>query len=234
VVRFGREETTRSREEEGRRYAYEERLRVAREIHDVVGHGLAVINMQAGVALHVLGKRRDAERGPDEVTAALEAIKSASKDALEDLRGTLAVFRQADGVAPRRPAPGLGQLDGLVADMTENGLPVDLTVSGERAGVPGGVDLAAYRIVQESLTNVLRHSGAARATVRVRYGPGEVALEVLDDGKGPDPGAAANGGHGIVGMRERAAAVGGTLDAGPRPEGGFRVHAILPTEAVNA
>jgi len=130
--------------------------------------------------------------------------------------------------------PGLDQLDTLVADMTESGLPVSLAVSGKRAKVSGGVDLAAYRIVQESLTNVLRHAGPATATVRVTYGSRELALEVIDDGKGSAPDAVANGGHGIVGMRERAAAVGGTLDAGPRPGGGFRVHAVLPVEKVNA
>jgi len=234
AVRLGREEAMRGREEEARDRVYEERLRVARDIHDVVGHGLAVINMQAGVALHVLGKRPDADRGPDQVQAALVAIKDASKDALDELRGTLAVFRRPDDGAPRRPMPGLDQLDTLVADMSESGLPVSLDVSGRRAKVSGGVDLAAYRIVQESLTNVLRHAGPATATVRVAYGPRELSLEVVDDGKGSAPEAVANGGHGIVGMRERAAAVGGTLDAGPRPGGGFRVHAVLPVEAVKA
>jgi signal transduction histidine kinase len=223
VVRLGREQAARDREEEARRRAYEERLRVVRDVHDVVGHGLAVINMQAGIALHVLGKR------PDQAELALEAIKSTSKDALEELRSTLAVFRRPDEAdAPRRPAPGLDQLPSLTADMADSGLPVDLLVTGERARLPGAVDLAAYRIVQESLTNVLRHAGPAAATVRVSYEPDALDLEISDDGRGaaaPD----GHGGHGIVGMRERAAAVGGSLEAGPREGGGFRVHARLPS-----
>jgi signal transduction histidine kinase len=232
IVRFGREEAGRNREEELRRRAYEERLRVAREVHDVVGHGLAVINMQAGIALHVLAKR------PEQVQVALEAIKTTSKEALDELRSTLAVFRQPEEAgAPRRPAPGLAQLEALIAEMADSGLPVDLAVSGERAGLPGAVDHAAYRIVQESLTNVLRHAGPVAACVRVSYEPGALDLEISDDGNGtrprqPDgsaPNGAPAGGHGIAGMRERAAAVGGTLVAGPVAEGGFRVHARLPT-----
>ena len=232
IVRFGREEAGRNREEELRRRAYEERLRVAREVHDVVGHGLAVINMQAGIALHVLAKR------PEQVEVALEAIKTTSKEALDELRSTLAVFRQPEEAgAPRRPAPGLAQLEALIGEMADSGLPVDLAVSGERAGLPGAVDHAAYRIVQESLTNVLRHAGPVAACVRVSYEPGALDLEISDDGNGtrprqPDgsaPNGASAGGHGIAGMRERAAAVGGTLVAGPVPEGGFRVHARLPT-----
>jgi signal transduction histidine kinase len=232
VVRLAREEAGRNREEELRRRAYEERLRVAREVHDVVGHGLAVINMQAGIALHVLAKR------PEQVQVALEAIKTTSKEALDELRSTLAVFRQPEEAsAPRRPAPGLAQLEALIGEMTDSGLPVDLTVSGERAGLPGAVDHAAYRIVQESLTNVLRHAGPVTARVRVSYEPDALDLEISDDGDGgrsrqrsgaASDGAAA-GGHGIAGMWERAAAVGGTLVAGPVAEGGFRVHARLPT-----
>jgi signal transduction histidine kinase len=190
-----------------------------------------VINMQAGIALHVLAKR------PEQVQVALEAIKTTSKEALDELRSTLAVFRQPEeAAAPRRPAPGLEQLEALIGDMADSGLPVDLAVSGERAGLPGSVDHAAYRIVQESLTNVLRHAGPVTAKVRVSYEPGALDLEISDgDGGRPrqrsgaaSDGAAA-GGHGIAGMRERAAAVGGTLVAGPVAEGGFRVHARLPT-----
>jgi signal transduction histidine kinase len=191
-----------------------------------------VINMQAGIALHVVAKR------PEQAQVALEAIKATSKEALDELRGTLAVFRQPEeAAAPRRPAPGLAQLEALVGEMADSGLPVDLAVSGERAGLPGSVDHAAYRIVQESLTNVLRHAGPVTAKVRVSYEPGALDLEISDDGDGGRSrqrggaaldGAAA-GGHGIAGMRERAAAVGGTLVAGTVAEGGFRVHARLPT-----
>jgi signal transduction histidine kinase len=223
LVGLGRAQAMREREEEARRRAYEERLRVARDVHDVVGHGLAVINMQAGIALHVIGKR------PDQAKAALEAIKTTSKDALDELRATLAVFRQPDDAgAPRRPTPGLDQLESLTSEMADSGLPVKLQVSGEPARLPGAVDLAAYRIVQESLTNTLRHAGQATATVRVTYEGDTLDLEITDDGGGHDPHGNGQGGHGITGMRERAAAVGGTLEAGPGEGGGFRVHARLP------
>jgi signal transduction histidine kinase len=208
-----------------RRRAYEERLRIAQEVHDVVGHGLAVINLQAAVALHVVGRR------PEQAEVALAAIKRSSKDALEELRGTLAVFRQPQPDHPDgawRPAPGLGQLDGLVTAVAEGGLSVEVAVSGERADLSAAVDLAAYRIVQESLTNVVRHAGPATATVRVGYEPGAVVVEIADTGRGRPSGAARPAGHGIAGMRERAAAVGGTLEAGPSAEGGFRVRARLP------
>jgi len=227
VVRLGREAERRARQDDARRRADEERLRIAREVHDVVGHGLAVINVQAGVALHVVGRR------PEQAEVALAAIKRSSKDALEELRGTLAVFRQpkpdnADGA--RRPAPGLGQLEGLAAAMTEGGLPVEVAVTGDRASLPAAVDLAAYRIVQESLTNVLRHAGATTATVRVGYEPAAVVLEITDTGRGRASSAARPGGHGIAGMKERAAAVGGTLEAGPSRDGAFLVRARLPFE----
>jgi signal transduction histidine kinase len=225
VVRLGREAARRAHEDEARQRGYQERLRIAQDVHDVVGHGLAVINLQAGVALHVGGRQ------PEQAQLALEAIKQTSKNALEELRATLAVFRQpehADGA--RRPPAGLGQLEALVAAMAEGGLPVDLVVTGERASVPASVDLAAYRIVQESLTNVTRHAGPATATVRISYEPSAVVLEVVDTGRVPPPGARRPGGYGIAGMRERAAAVGGTLDAGPSGDGGFRVRARLPLE----
>jgi signal transduction histidine kinase len=240
IMRLGRESAARTRAEVRERFVSEERLRIAREVHDVVGHGLAVINMQAGIALHVLDRR------PEQARVALDAIKRTSKDALEELRGTLAVFRLADdgsgqagnGVgrpdtgteAPRRPMPGLDQVDTLVSAMAASGLPVDLVVSGERADIPASVDLAAYRIVQESLTNVLRHAGPATATVSVGYRPDEVVLEITDNGRAEAADASRTDGHGIAGMRERAAALGGTLQAGPRVEGGFRVRARLPRE----
>ena len=223
VMRVWRESGRRDREEAGRRLAYEERLQVAREVHDVVGHGLAVINMQAGVALHVLG------RHPEQAGEALKAIKQTSKDALEDLRATLALFRQPDSAnGARRPAPGLDQLDSLVATMADSGLSVEVQVTGGRVKLPAAVDLAAYRILQESLTNVLRHAGSASATVRVDYRTDQVGLEVRDRGRGRGARDVRDGGHGIVGMRERATAVGGSLDAGPRPDVGFQVRAVLP------
>ncbi|HYZ01424.1 MAG TPA: histidine kinase [Candidatus Binatia bacterium] len=226
LFRARRESTTRTREEEARRRAYEQRLEIVREVHDVVGHGLAVINMQAGVALHVLDRR------PEQGKVALEAIRDSSKEALEELRATLAVFRQPDeGGASRRPTPGLDQVDTLVTAMGDGGLSVDLVVDGDRATVPASVDQAAYRIVQESLTNVLRHAGSTAATVRIGYRGGDVEVDVTDSGRARPGAPIATDGHGIAGMRERAAAVGGTLDAGPRAEGGFRVHAVLPLGA---
>jgi len=227
-IRTRAESGRHERDEAARRVAYEERLRIAREVHDVVGHGLAVINMQAGVALHVVDRR------PEQARLALEAIKQTSKDALDELRAALDVFRQPqDGEArrdgeARQPAPGLGQVDEVIAAMVDGGLPVELVVTGEAVALPAAVDLAAYRIVQESLTNVARHAGPASATVRVRYEPRQVVLEIVNDGRAR---ASGNGrsGQGIAGMRERAAAVHGTLEAGPRPEGGFRVLAHLPS-----
>jgi signal transduction histidine kinase len=223
LIRLRREYVARGRHEEARIRAYEERLRIAREVHDVVAHGLAVINMQAGAGLHVLDRR------PEKARVALAAIKEASKHALDDLRGTLAVFRQPDdATAPWTPWPGLGRLDELVAVMRESGLSVNLAVTGERGDLPAHVDLAAYRIVQESLTNVLRHAGPAEATVCVDRRAHEVALEITDDGgEGPSPGGS-RGGHGVAGMRERALGVGGTFEAAARPEGGFCVRARLP------
>jgi signal transduction histidine kinase len=223
VVRLAQEAERHTRQEETRRRADEERLRIAREVHDVVGHGLAVINLQAGVALHVVGRR------PEQAEVALAAIKRSSKDALEELRRTLAVFRPSDNQdGPRRPAPGLGQLEALAAAMADGGLPVQVAVTGGRAELPAAVDLAAYRIVQESLSNVARHAGPATAAVRVGYQPDAVVLEIADTGRGGAGGVAGPGGHGITGMRERAAAVGGTLQAGPTAEGGFLVRARLP------
>jgi signal transduction histidine kinase len=208
------------REFEESRATYEERLRIARDVHDVVGHALAVINMQAGVALHVVGKQ------PQQAELALAAIKRTSKDALDDLRSTLDVYRQEPG-APRRPTPGIGQLATLIA---ESGVDAHLTVTGDDREFPAAVDVTAYRIVQESLTNVLRHAGPARADVLVDRRPGELLIEVTDDGRGPPDDETP--GHGLAGMRERVAAVRGSLEAGARPEGGFRVRARIPLGVV--
>lgn len=214
----------RARQEEERRRAYGQRLDVAREVHDVVGHSLAVITMQSGIALHVMDRR------PEQARVALEAIRQQSRDALEELRATLALYRgEVDaGGAPRRPQPRLVDLPALVDTMRTSGLPVELATTGRRDGVPAAIDLAGFRIVQESLTNVLRHAGEAHARVAVDYQPDAIEIEVTDDGSarpGTPPGP---GGNGIAGMRERSAAVGGTLEVGARAEGGFRVRARLP------
>ncbi|MFJ9638062.1 sensor histidine kinase [Streptomyces sp. NPDC101178] len=210
-------------EEEARLRATEERLRIARELHDVIGHNISLINVQAGAALYRL--RKD----PAQAEEALGAIKASSRETLRELRATLGVLRQVDEEAPRAPAPGLARADELVASAERAGLPVRIERTGSERPLPAPVDLAAYRIVQESLTNAARHSGAGEVVVRVAYGDRELALAVEDDGRGPAAGAAGPGsGTGITGMTERARALGGELTAGRRPEGGFTVRARLP------
>jgi signal transduction histidine kinase len=220
------ERAERTREEEARRRVDEERMRIARELHDVVSHSIGVISVQAGVAAHLL------ERRPDKAGEALATIRQASDEALDELHAMLGVLRQPDGRAPLAPAPGLAQLDALVAMAEGAGLRVEVDASGA-AHLPPAVDLACYRIVQESLTNVVRHAGASSVTVTVAADGDTLVVEVTDDGPGA-PGARNGNGtrQGIVGMRERARALGGTLEAGPRPEGGFRVSARLPTMGV--
>ncbi|MDQ6774125.1 MAG: histidine kinase [Candidatus Dormibacteraeota bacterium] len=217
-----------AQEEQTRRLVVEERLRIARELHDVVSHSISVINVRAGVAAHVIEDR------PEQAREALVAIRQVSKEALRELRAILEVLRQVDEEEPRAPAPGIDQLGVLVETTGRAGLPVRLSVQGQPRPLPAAVDLAAYRIAQEALTNVLRHAGPATADLAVTYEPARLLMEVADDGAGP--GAAGNGhlpsgGHGLVGMRERAAAIGGEIDAGPRPVRGFRVRASLPTDA---
>jgi signal transduction histidine kinase len=217
-----RQAAERSRAEEARRRAGEERMRVARELHDVLAHNISLINVQAGVALHLMDEQ------PGQSRSALEAIRQASNDALGELRSVLDVLRQGDEAPPRAPASGLAHLPSLVAGAEATGLQVRTRVEGTPRPLPAGTDLAAFRIVQESLTNVTRHAGPAGATVLVRYGSGDLTVQVDDDGRGP--GAAGGAGNGIRGMRERVAALGGELDAGPRPGGGFRVRARLPID----
>jgi signal transduction histidine kinase len=227
VARIGRErmlEAARTRAEEARRRASEERLRIARELHDVLAHNISLINVQAGVALHLMDEQ------PGQSRTALVAIKQASNDALRELRSVLDALRQVDDEPPRAPAPGLARLEGLVASAEAAGLVVSTRVAGTPRPLPVGVDLAAYRIVQEALTNVTRHAGRAAVTVRVAYGERDLEVQVDDDGDGPTAGRSSGGGNGIPGMRERAAALGGELEAGPRPGGGFRVLARLPLE----
>jgi signal transduction histidine kinase len=221
------ERAERTREEEARRRVDEERMRIARELHDVVSHSIGVISVQAGVAAHLL------HRKPDKAAESLAAIRQASDEALGELHAMLGVLRERDGEGggvPLAPAPGLAELDVLVAQAAGAGLQVAVSVEGEPRRLPPAVDLAAYRVVQESLTNVVRHAGASRVDVTVTHHDGRVDLEVVDNGSEP-PSAAAiplRPGHGLVGMRERARALGGSLEAGPRPGGGFRVRASLP------
>jgi signal transduction histidine kinase len=208
------------RDEEAKRALADERLRIAQELHDVVAHSMGVIAVQAGVGAHVI------DRDPDEAKRSLEAIAGTSRSTLHEIRRILGVLR-GDGGAAYQPAPGLADLDRLVADFDDAGLPVTVTVDGEPDALPAGVDLTAYRIVQEALTNTLKHAGPARAEVTVSYRPGAVALCITDDGRGVN-GTASEGGHGLLGMRERVGVYGGSLTVGPQRGGGFRVLAALP------
>ncbi|MGP3974007.1 sensor histidine kinase [Streptomyces sp. 8N114] len=218
-------------EEKARRRATEERLRIARDLHDVVGHNISLINVQAGAALHRLKKH------PEQAEEALAAIKKSSREALRELRTTLGVLRQVDAEVPTRPAPGLARLDELVASAKSAGLDVNVHNWGRPRALSAAADLAAFRIVQESLTNVTRHArGATAVEVRIGFGGRQLSLTIEDDGdatgaldrKSRSDGT---GGSGIAGMRERAATLGGDLSAGPGPSGGFFVTARIPYES---
>jgi signal transduction histidine kinase len=225
------ERAERTREEEARRRVAEERMRIARELHDVVAHHIALVNVQAGVAAHVMDSR------PDQAKQALAHVRDASRSALDELRATVGLLRQSgDPEAPMEPAPGLGVLDQLVDGFRRAGLTVDVTMAPEaEPPLPASADLTVYRVIQESLTNVHKHAGArARAEVRIARQSDAVEVTVVDDGgrdaKAPVESGAGGGvgGHGLMGMRERAAALGGTCEAGPRTGSGFRVRVRLP------
>lgn len=224
LARVRREQWARERAERAqaaRRRADAERLRIARELHDVLAHSISVINVQAGVGLALL------DTDPEQARTALTTIKAASKEALGEVRQVLDTLRTT-GDAPRAPAPGLDRLPELVDQAAGAGLTVE--VEGAPPRLPPGTDLAAFRIVQEALTNVVRHSGSRHARVCVDHGGGTLRLRIDDDG--PATGADAGGsGNGLAGMRERAAGIGGTIDAGPRPDGGWCVLAALPLTA---
>jgi signal transduction histidine kinase len=231
----------------------EERGRIARELHDVVAHSVSVMVVQAGAA------RRSVAANPGQATAALTQIEATGRQALAEMRRLLGLLRdRRDGGEALAPQPSLAHLDSLVLAAREAGLPVELTVEGEPRPLPAGIDLSAYRIVQEALTNSLKHAGPARATVRVCYGDAALEVQVWDDGRGANgrapggrgpegrgadvaavDGGAADGrfdgeGHGLIGMRERVALFGGELEVGPRPGGGFQVAARLPLEGGDA
>ncbi|MFJ4650829.1 sensor histidine kinase [Nocardia sp. NPDC088792] len=205
--------------EAGRRVA-EERLRIARELHDVVAHHITLVNAQAGVAHHLM------RTNPEHAYQALERIRDTSRTALDDLRATVGVLRAGDDSAhARTPSPGLADLGELVQSFRHAGLDVTVETSGDAAELPPLTDLTAYRIVQEALTNTRKHAGAASARVRLDYRPDRLRVTIDDDGHDP---AGGGSGYGLIGMRERVKAVGGTLIARQRPEGGFRVTAELP------
>jgi signal transduction histidine kinase len=225
-----RVQTAREAALDAERRVDEERLRIARELHDVVAHTMATITVQAAAASQLLRER------PDEAAVSLKAIRAASKDGLRELRAILDVLRSAnDGGEetgdPTQPAPGLARLDALLDGVRAAGLPVTVTIMGELRDLPALTDLSAFRIVQEALTNAIRHAGPATAAVTVDYGVDELRVEVTDTGRGLTSSAAEAAyvaGHGLRGMRERATAAGGTIDTGPLPGGGFRVAARLP------
>ncbi len=225
IVRSRREraiEQTRARAEEAKRRAGEERLRIARELHDVLAHNISLINVQAGVALHLMDER------PQQARTALTAIKQASDEALGELRSVLDILREGHEAPPRAPTSGLGRLNELVAKTEAAGLHVATRVDGTPRPLSPRVDLAAFRIVQEALTNVTRHAGDAHTTISIGYGDRDLTVQIDDDGRGAVQQSPSGGGKGISGMRERATALDGELEAGPRPGGGFRVRARLP------
>jgi signal transduction histidine kinase len=201
-------------------------MRIARDLHDVVAHNISVINVQANTALHLM------DRQPERARSALTTINEVSRQALVELRSVLGVLRAVDESEPRAPTPGLARLGDLTDSAAAAGLAVRVEECGPPAPLPADVDLAAYRIVQEALTNSARHSGGTNATIRIAYGEGALEVEVDDDGAlrppARPPGQPRGTGSGIAGMTERAKALGGTLQAGPRPAGGFAVRARLP------
>ncbi|GAA3865788.1 sensor histidine kinase [Streptomyces lacrimifluminis] len=216
----------REQAERARREVAEERGRIARELHDVVAHHMSVISVQAGLARFVFDTDRRTTR------TALDTIEATGKEALDELRRMLMLLRAADDGAPAGPMPGLARLSEVTERVRAGGTPVTLTVEGTPRPLAPGVELCAYRVVQEALTNVLKHAPGASAHVRLRYEPHQVTVSVTDDGEGVIPDRVrTGGGHGLLGMRERAKLYGGQIDIGPQDQGGFAVRLILPTSA---
>ncbi len=216
--------TQEQHEAEAQRAVIEERTRIARELHDVVAHSMSVMVVQAGAARRVL------DRNPTQASEALTAIESTGREALAEMRRVLGVLRNEDGAAVLAPAPALDDIDRLVRQCEDAGLPVEIVVSGPTRRLAPGLEMNAYRVVQESLTNTLKHAGSASAVVHLTYRSGLLDVEVTDDGRGAAAGTSENG-QGLVGMRERVEAYGGELVAGPRAGGGFAVHATFLTES---
>jgi signal transduction histidine kinase len=212
-------------EENARRAVFEERVRIARELHDVIAHHVSMMGVQAGAGRVVI------DRDPGKAKEALAAIELSSRHAVQELYRLLGFLRQAGDPDPLASQPGLGQLGSLAAAMSDAELTVEVSVEGERRTLPATVDVSAYRIVQEALTNTLKHAAASRADVHLRYWPDELEVEIVDDGRPSGGPAPASGGLGLIGMRERAALHGGQLSAGPAAGGGFAVRVKLPTPA---
>jgi signal transduction histidine kinase len=218
----------REREEKARQAVTQERLRIARELHDVVAHSLSVIGVQAGAARLVL----DADPDPTRAREAVAAIEATANRAMAEMRRALGILRDTEPPeAALAPLPGLAQLSGLLDQLRTAGLPVDLTVEGTPEPLTTSIDLTLYRIVQEALTNTLKHAGATHAEVVICYGAHDITVEVTDDGRGPPPSAAPSPGAGTIGMRERVALFGGELRVGPRPHRGYAVCVWLPIPA---
>jgi signal transduction histidine kinase len=203
----------------------EERARIARELHDVVAHSISIVAVQAGAAEELL------DRDPERARAHLHAVRSTAREAMTEMRRVLDVLREDD--APHAPLPGLSRLDDLVTEARAAGVEVDVVEEGERPQLPAGLDLIVFRVVQEALTNVRKHAGGARASVRLSYARRALEIDVRDDGEAAAS-APRSGGHGLIGMRERVTLFGGTLEAGSADGGGFRVHAVLPLEEAPA
>lgn len=208
------------REERAGQAVAEERARIARELHDLVGHSVSVMTVQASAVRRLLLPEQEKER------EALLTVEQTGREALSEMRRLVGVLRRPEEAPALAPQPSLEQLDRLIAQVEEAGLPVELRIEGERIELPADVDLAAYRLVQEGLTNALKHAGAARAEVLVRFDGAGIEVQVTDDGRGEGPGD--GGGHGLIGLRERIAVYGGELDAGPRPGGGYVLRGRLP------
>jgi signal transduction histidine kinase len=213
----------REREAEARAAVAEERARIARELHDVVGHSVSVMTVQASGVRRLLREDQERER------EALLIVERTGREALAEMRRMVGVLRRPEEAPALAPQPSLEYLDRLVEQAREAGLPVELRVEGDAVELPAGVDLTAYRLVQEGLTNALKHARATRAEVLVNYADGAIEVTVSDDGRGVGNGD--GGGHGLVGMRERVSVYGGELDAGPQPGGGYRLRAKLPVTA---
>jgi signal transduction histidine kinase len=210
-----------TREQDARRAIADERARIARELHDVVAHSVSVMTVQSSAVRRLLKPDQEKERH------ALLTVEQTGREALTEMRRLVGVLRTDDEAPARAPQPGLAAVQTLVAHARETGLQVDLRIEGEPVRLPAGIDLTAYRLVQEGLTNTIKHASAEHAEVCVRYATGYVEVEVADDGRGAN-GRGNGGGHGLLGMRERVSIYAGDLDVGPRPEGGFRLRARLP------
>jgi signal transduction histidine kinase len=201
-----------------------ERERIARELHDVIAHSVSVMVVQAGAGERVL------DGDPEQARAAFYSIRETGSEALEEMRRLLGLLRQKHDALSLAPQPSIARLSLLVDEVRAAGLPTQLAVEGRPKTLAPGIELSAYRIVQEALTNIRKHAGAVSASVRVHYTEHEVVLEVDDNGNGTLETNGDGSGHGLIGMRERAALYGGTLEAGPRTDGGFRIRATLPLE----